>query len=79
MNFILIDGSYFIFYRYHALRIWWGLAKTEEETDDYCNNPRFVDKFRETFASKMEELNSKLKLDKSIIFVGKDCPRSEIW
>lgn len=79
MNFILIDGSYFIFYRYHALRIWWGLAKKEEETDDYCNNPRFVDKFRETFASKIEELNSKLKLDKSIIFVGKDCPRSEIW
>ena len=32
MDFVLIDGSYFIFYRYHALRIWWGLAKKEEET-----------------------------------------------
>ena len=47
MNFILIDGSYYIFYRYHALRIWWGLAKKEGETDDYCNNPRFIEKFRE--------------------------------
>ena len=23
-NYILIDGSYFIFYRYYALNIWWG-------------------------------------------------------
>ena len=79
MNFILIDGSYYIFYRYHALRVWLGLAKKEEETNDYCNNPRFVEKFRETFTNKMEELNNKLKLDKSIMFVGKDCPRKEIW
>ena len=79
MNFILIDGSYYIFYRYHALRVWWGLAKKEEETKDYCNNPRFVEKFRETFTNKMEELNNKLKLDKSIMLVGKDCPRKEIW
>jgi 5'-3' exonuclease len=79
MNFILIDGSYYIFYRYHALRIWWGLAKKEDETDDYCNNPRFVEKFRETFTNKMEELSKKLKLDNCIMIVGKDCPRNEIW
>jgi 5'-3' exonuclease len=79
MNFILIDGSYYIFYRYHALRIWWGLAKKEGETDDYCNNPRFIAKFRETFTAKIQEIQTRLKLDQSILFIGKDCPRKEIW
>tara|TARA_B110000483_G_C18034774_1_gene480211 strand:+ start:109 stop:903 length:795 start_codon:yes stop_codon:yes gene_type:complete len=79
MDFVLIDGSYFIFYRYHALRIWWGLAKKEEETDNYCENQRFLDKFRETFVSKIKEINKNLNIEKSIIFVGKDCPRKEIW
>ena len=25
-NYILIDGSYFIFYRYYALNVWWSHA-----------------------------------------------------
>ena len=78
MNYIIIDGSYFIFYRYHALRIWWGLAKHEDETNDYCENQRFIDKFRETFVSKIQEMTKKLNIDnKAIIFVGKDCPKKE--
>ena len=28
-NYILIDGSYFVFYRYYALLNWWKLAKKE--------------------------------------------------
>tara|TARA_B100000401_G_C52762006_1_gene698693 strand:+ start:199 stop:1005 length:807 start_codon:yes stop_codon:yes gene_type:complete len=80
MNFIIIDGSYFIFYRYHALRIWWGLAKREDETNDYCENERFIEKFRETFVAKIQEMTEKLNIDNNaIIFVGKDCPKKEIW
>ena len=80
MNFIIIDGSYFIFYRYHALRIWWGLAKHEDETNDYCENERFIEKFRETFVAKIQEMTEKLNIDNNaIIFVGKDCPKKEIW
>ena len=80
MNYIIIDGSYFIFYRYHALRIWWGLAKHEDETNHYCENQRFIDKFRETFVTKINEMTQKLNIDdKAIIFVGKDCPKKEIW
>ena len=79
MNFILIDGSYFIFYRYYALCVWWKMAKTEDESDNPCENERFITKFRETFISKIEELESKLGLDSSVKIVGKDCPKSNIW
>ena len=79
MNFILIDGSYFIFYRYYALCVWWKMAKAEDESDNPCENERFMSKFRETFISKIEELEYKLGLDGSVKIVGKDCPKSKIW
>ena len=87
MNFIIIDGSYFIFYRYHALRIWWGLAKREDETNDYCENERFIEKFRETFVAKIQEMTEKLNIDelmsKKIIELVKvdqiTLPRRQEW
>lgn len=78
-NIILIDGSYFIFYRFHALKIWWNLAKKDNETNIPCENERFLNKFRETFVKKMNELNKKLKIDDSIKIFAKDCKRNKIW
>ena len=31
MNFIIVDGSYYTFYRYFAMTNWWSLAKPDEE------------------------------------------------
>ncbi len=81
-NFLLIDGSYFIFYRYYALISWFKLAKKEQTIDKEnppCENDEFVEKFKKTFVSKVEEIKKKLKLDNPIIIVGKDCPRKDIW
>ncbi len=83
-HFILIDGSYFIFYRYYALIAWWKVAKKDDELGNPSENEEFVEKYRKTFISKMEEIPKKLgykKKDKNqpIIMVGKDCSRSEIW
>ena len=51
-NFILIDGSYFIFYRFFALLNWFKLAK-KEQTIDKENPPfkniEFLEKFKKTF------------------------------
>ena len=33
MNFVLIDGSYFVFYRYFALNVWWKNAKSGDKPD----------------------------------------------
>ena len=78
MNFVLIDGSYCIFYRYHALNVWWKHAKPSEEATP-CESEIFKTKFRETFLSKIGEIDERLGIEGSIKIVGKDCPRSEIW
>ena len=43
---IIIDGSYYIFYRYHALCMWWSKARQEDEPLEPVNAPRFIEKFK---------------------------------
>ena len=78
MNFVLIDASYFIFYRYHALRVWWAKARKEND-EKLIDSIEFVDKFKKTFISKIEEMNKKLNIKQSIKIIGKDCPQNQIW
>ena len=83
-TFILIDGSYFCFYRYYSLLNWWKNAYPEE-TDVLQNpyqNEKFVDKFKKIFIDNIKKIPKNLKLDKTItpiIIVGKDCKRADIW
>lgn len=78
-NIILVDLSYFIFYRYYALVQWWKLAKPEELLEDPSINEEFINKFKKTFVEKLEEIPKKLKVKNYIIIGAKDCPREEIW
>ena len=78
-NYILIDLSYFIFYRYFALIQWWKLAKPEEELGIPIDNPEFVEKFKKTFKEKLLDIKKKLKLKTAIVIGGRDCPRKNIW
>jgi len=83
MHFILIDGSYFIFYRFHALIAWWKHAnKIDLENASQCQE--FIDKFTKVFIQKVEEIPKKINkiishTGTNITIVLKDCPRSEIW
>jgi len=84
MIYILVDGSYYCFYRFYALCTWWKNAHPEEELGDPFLNPHFVEKFRNTFVSKLQELTKQIKrtLPKGTevtMYVGKDCPRKTIW
>ncbi len=78
-HFIIIDGSYYIFFRYYAITNWMKLAKKEENIDEPIENKFFVDKFKSTFISKLSELQKKLKIKNGIMLVCKDCPRKNIW
>lgn len=80
-NYILIDLSYFIFYRYYALISWWKLAKPDEDLNVPIENEDFVEKFKKTFIEKIKEIPKKLKINKEkyIIYTCKDCSRNEIW
>jgi len=78
-NFILIDGSYFIFYRYFAIQNWFAFSHKNEVLDIPAENADFVEKFRNTFISKIKDIPKKLHIENPIILVGKDCPRKKIW
>ena len=78
-NYILIDGSYFVFYRVFALQIWWKNAKPDIPLENPFTNEEFVEKFKSTFTSKIIELQKKFKIKDAVILVGKDCRQSDIW
>lgn len=79
MNFILIDASYYIFYRYHAMNIWWKHSKPEDTECRPQDSEEFKEKFRAMFLRKIEEMNDKLGIKSSIKIAGKDCRRADIW
>ena len=77
--FILIDGSYYVFYRFFALKQWFKLSHPEEKIEDETSHPDFVEKFKKTFHDKINEISKRLKLNNAITIVGRDCPRQTIW
>ena len=76
-NYILIDGSYFVFYRFYALLNWWKLAKKDTPLDIPIENEEFVAKFRKTCISKITMLSDILSISNPIIIVAKDCKREK--
>ncbi len=78
-NLVFVDGSYFVFYRYFATLLWWKHANVEETCDNLAENEKFMEKFRELFVKKLEEIPKKLNLDVCDMYVALDCPRHEIW
>jgi 5'-3' exonuclease len=82
MNYLLLDTSYIIFYRYFALLQWWKLAKKDialPENPSEC--PEFVEKFTKLFLEQINTIKKKLKIHKEEckVIAARDCPRKEIW
>lgn len=85
-NYIIIDASYFILYRYHALKAWWKFSNKDISLGNFPHeNKEFMDKYISTFGEKLSEIiiklkiNSKNKNDKIKYIIAKDCQRSTIW
>ena len=86
--FILVDTSYWIFYRYFAIMQWWKHANPDEDLfENPYENKEFVEKFIKTFTESLEGFKKKQKLHKQrskpatpcTIIACRDCPRKEIW
>lgn len=82
-NYILIDTSYLIFYRYFALRKWWTFANKDIpiEQEDNSLNPAFYEKFKKVFLDCIKNIKKNLKLTRSNckVVLALDCPRDKIW
>ena len=56
-NYLLLDTSYIIFYRYFALLQWWKLAKKDIQlTDNPYETPEFVEKFEKLFLEQIQTI-----------------------
>ena len=81
-TYILIDASYYIFYRVFALVNWWKLSHKDQPITDLHENEEFLTRFQSVFHSKLKEIPKKLKLPKKAPYtfiIGRDCPRKDIW
>ena len=76
---IFVDGSYFVFYRFHALLVWWKNAYPDNPIGIPFNNVLFVDKFRKTFIDKFAGIPEGVNLEGATMVVARDCPRPDIW
>ena len=82
MNYLIVDISYLIFYRYFALLQWWKLAKPDNELpEDQYESKDFVEKFEKMMIESLTTIKKKLKIHKQPckVFAARDCPRTEIW
>ena len=77
-NYLIIDGSYYIFYRFHATLAWW-MKKTNPVKTDLINQPEFVNSFKKNFIPKLKAIPKNLSIDCPTIVVCKDCKREDIW
>ncbi len=84
-GYLLIDGSYFVFYRFYAMMQWWKCKTKGEKLEKPIENEEFVNKFKTTFIDKIRYLCQPEfdydwgKMETIKIIVAKDCPRKTIW
>lgn len=81
-TYILIDGSYYIFYRLFALVNWWKLTHKDEPITNLEENTEFVQKFKKLIQEKLCEIPKKIGIPKNTpvkYIIGQDCKRENIW
>ena len=77
-QFIFIDGSYFIFYRYFSLVSWYRNAKKELPLNPSLDK-EFVDRFKKRVENTIIDISGRFAGGHAKIFVAKDCARENIW
>lgn len=70
---LLIDLSYFVFFRYFALISYYKKSEREFEFED------FMSRFERLFQTNLFKLSKTLKFEHSQIVLVGDCARSKIW
>jgi len=77
--FILIDGSYYIFYRYFATFRWFTFQKKTFDINTITENKEFITAFLKHVSSDFKKIIKRWKTSPENILLCMDCPRSKIW
>ena len=79
MNYLFIDGSYYCFYRYYAIKSWYNRTHGIKENEDLFNNEEFKKKYDKLFINKIDEFIKKFNIIDFDLFIAQDCRRCDIW
>ena len=77
---MLIDTSYYVFYRYYATYNWCKKQHENLSVETVMDDQNFLAKYKKMFEKTLLDLckNNKVKELSNVVFV-KDCPRDKIW
>jgi 5'-3' exonuclease len=81
-NFVIIDTSYLVFYRFYATILWYKKANRDVDTSgDYSwhTDEVFLEKFKKIFYQSIQKLIKRFNAPTSNIIFALDCPRRDIW
>jgi 5'-3' exonuclease len=73
-QYLFVDLSYFVFFRFFALQRWCKISKYEFKDDD-----EFLAKFTKLFEDNLVILKKKHKVEWNRVYLAKDCMRNSIW
>lgn len=76
---ILVDGSYYVFYRYFATMRWFTFQKKDFNVETVTENMEFVSNFIKHLESDLKKICKKWKTDMNNVVFCTDCQRCKIW
>lgn len=76
---VLIDASYYVFYRYFATMRWFVFQKQEFDIETIIENEVYISSFIKHMESDMKKICKKWKTTITNIVFCLDCQRSDIW
>lgn len=79
---LVIDTSYLIFFRYHAVISWISRAKPEvsiDNTDDITTVDEFMSTYRNTFFKTVAKIMKNHNISMDRVIFARDCSSSNVW
>lgn len=79
---LVIDTSYLIFFRYHAVKSWITRAKPEieiDKTDDITTIPEFMSTYQKTFFKTIYKIIKTNNIAISNVIFARDCSGNDVW
>lgn len=83
-NFLIIDLSYYVFYRYYALVHYFEISKSHiPNLNDILSDHIFLEKYEKLFITNIYKLVKKhfqsINVEDVHVIFARDCPRNQIW
>ena len=82
-NCVIIDGGYYMFYRFYATKLWFKKACTDEyetlDQNDMQSTATFIEMFNKKIISNIMDISKRFRCPVHKIIVASDSPRSSLW